>query len=81
MLLAHQTGNQPVKTGSQPVKTGSQPIKQEVLETGFLCYSLTSCVMGRCKQIFGRSENPEKPVKIAHEHDKTFIYKVRKLFV
>ena len=36
------------KTGSQPVKTGSQPVKQEVnkvLKTGFLFYSLTSCVI------------------------------------
>ena len=51
---AHQTGSQPVKTGSQPVKTGRQPVKQEVnkvLKTGFLFYGLTTCVMGRCKQI------------------------------
>ena len=41
-------------TGSQAVKTGSQPVKQEVnkvLKTGFLFYGLTTCVMGRCKQI------------------------------
>ena len=43
------------KTGSQPVNTGSQPVKQEVnkvFKTGFLFYSLTTCVMGRCKQIW-----------------------------
>jgi hypothetical protein len=42
------------KTGSQAVKTGSQAVKQEVnkvLKTGFLFYGMTTCVMGRCKQI------------------------------
>ena len=42
------------KTGSQPVKTERQPVKQEVnkvLKTGFLFYGLTTCVIGRCKQI------------------------------
>jgi hypothetical protein len=60
---AHQTGSQAVKTGSQAVKTGSQSVKQEVnkvLKTGFLFYSLIICVIGRRKQIFDRSENPEK---------------------
>ena len=59
----HKTGSQPVKTGSQPVKTGSQPVKEEVnkvLQIGLLCYSLTSCVKGRCKQIFEGSEKREK---------------------
>ena len=59
----HKTGSQPVKTGSQPVKTGSQPVKQDVnkvSQIGFKCYSLTFCVIGRCKQIFDRSEKPEK---------------------
>ena len=42
----------PSKIGAH--KTGSQPVKQEVnkvLKTGFLFYSLTTCVMDRCKQI------------------------------
>ena len=61
--VLHKTGSQSLKTGSQSVKTGSQSVKQEVttfFQTDFLCYSLTSCIMGRCKQIFERSEKPEK---------------------
>ena len=50
------------ETGSQPVTTGSQPVKQEVnkvSQIGFLCYSLISCVLGRCKQNFDGSGKPE----------------------